>query len=129
MQTALLFKFRLFGAIGAHLTWRQRAVGISFDLKHLIQAPLALIYLANIIGTYLSGYLGGLMRRKYLLSGIYIVRSAAMLLFVALPVSEITVAGGLKELWARMVPGSDLEFRGSFNSPSLLFDAVAIAGK
>jgi PmbA protein len=48
---------------------------------------------------------------------------------IAYPVSEITVAGGLKELWARMVPGSDLEFRGSFNSPSLLFDAVAIAGK
>ncbi|GAA0653221.1 TldD/PmbA family protein [Brevundimonas lenta] len=48
---------------------------------------------------------------------------------IAWPVSEITVAGALKDLWARMVPGSDLEFRGSFNSPSLLFDAVAIAGK
>jgi MFS family permease len=52
---------------------------------------LALISLANIIGTYLSGYLGGLMRRKYLLSVIYLVRSAAMILFVALPVSEVTV--------------------------------------
>jgi MFS family permease len=52
---------------------------------------LAIISLANIIGTYLSGYLGGLMRRKYLLSGIYIVRSAAMILFVTLPVSEVTV--------------------------------------
>ena len=52
---------------------------------------LAVISLANIIGTYLSGYLGGLMRRKYLLSVIYLVRSAAMILFVALPVSEVTV--------------------------------------
>jgi MFS family permease len=52
---------------------------------------LAIISLANIVGTYLSSYLGGLMRRKYLLSGIYIVRSAAMILFVALPVSEVTV--------------------------------------
>lgn len=52
---------------------------------------LAIISLANIIGTYLSGYLGGLMRRKYLLSVIYLVRSAAMILFVALPVSEVTV--------------------------------------
>jgi MFS family permease len=52
---------------------------------------LAVISLANIIGTYLSGYLGGLMRRKYLLSIIYLVRSAAMILFVALPVSEVTV--------------------------------------
>lgn len=47
----------------------------------------------------------------------------------AWPVSEVTVAGNLKDLWARLVPGSDLEFRGGFNSPSLLFDAVAIAGK
>lgn len=47
----------------------------------------------------------------------------------AWPVSEITVAGNLKDLWARMQPGSDLEFRSSFNSPSLLIDAVAIAGK
>lgn len=45
------------------------------------------------------------------------------------PVNEITVAGNLTDLWARLVRGSDLEFRGSFNSPSLLFDGVAIAGK
>ena len=47
----------------------------------------------------------------------------------AYPVSEITVAGNLADLWMRLVPGSDLEFRGGFNSPSLLFDGVAIAGK
>ena len=47
----------------------------------------------------------------------------------AWPVSEITVAGNLKDLWARMRPGSDLEFRSAFNSPSLLIDSVAIAGK
>lgn len=48
---------------------------------------------------------------------------------IAYPVSEITVAGNLIDLWARLVPGSDLEFRGGFNSPSILFDGVAIAGK
>ncbi len=47
----------------------------------------------------------------------------------AYPVSEVTVAGNLIDLYARLVRGSDLEFRGSFNSPSLMFDAVAIAGK
>jgi len=45
------------------------------------------------------------------------------------PVSEVTVAGKLTDLYPRMQRGSDLEFRSSFNSPSLLFDAVAIAGK
>jgi len=47
----------------------------------------------------------------------------------AYPVSEVTVAGNLKDLYRRMERGSDLEFRGSFNAPSLLFDAVSIAGK
>lgn len=55
VQTALMFKLRLFGAVGKHLTWKQRLVGISFDLKHLIQAPLALIYLA-LPFTLLCGY-------------------------------------------------------------------------
>ena len=48
---------------------------------------------------------------------------------VAYPVSEVTVAGKLTDLWSRMERGSDLEFRSSFNSPSLMFDGVAIAGK
>ena len=55
VQTAIMFKLRLFGAVGKHLTWRQRAVGMSFDLKHLVQAPLALIYLA-LPFTLLCGY-------------------------------------------------------------------------
>ncbi|HYC73425.1 TldD/PmbA family protein [Brevundimonas sp.] len=48
---------------------------------------------------------------------------------VAYPVSEVTVAGKLTDLYARLQRGSDLEFRGANNSPSLMFDAVAIAGK
>nr|WP_314525966.1 TldD/PmbA family protein [uncultured Brevundimonas sp.] len=48
---------------------------------------------------------------------------------IAYPVSEVTVAGKLTELYLRIERGSDLEFRGGFNVPSLMFDAVAIAGK
>lgn len=47
----------------------------------------------------------------------------------AYPVSEVTVAGVLPDLYKRLVVGADLEFRSSFNTPSLLIDAVAIAGK
>lgn len=47
---------------------------------------------------------------------------------IAYPVSEITIAGSLPEIYQRLVPGSDLEFRGSINSPSLLVEGVAIAG-
>lgn len=52
---------------------------------------LSIIALANVAGTYLCGYVGGLYRRKHLLAYIYLLRSAAMAAFVALPVSEPTV--------------------------------------
>jgi PmbA protein len=48
---------------------------------------------------------------------------------IAYPVSEITVAGNLLDIFGRLVPGSDLEIRGSANAPSLLVDALAIAGR
>ena len=48
---------------------------------------------------------------------------------LAYPVTEITVAGNLIDIYRRVVAGSDLEIRGASNSPSLLVDALAIAGK
>jgi PmbA protein len=45
------------------------------------------------------------------------------------PVAEITVAGNLIDIYGRLVPGSDLELRGAANSPSLLVDGLAIAGR
>ncbi|MGI8841469.1 MAG: TldD/PmbA family protein [Caulobacteraceae bacterium] len=48
---------------------------------------------------------------------------------IAYPVTEITVAGNLIDIYARAIPGSDLEYRGSVNAPSILIDALAIAGK
>jgi PmbA protein len=47
---------------------------------------------------------------------------------IAYPVNEITVAGNLIDIYARLVPGADLEIRGASNAPSLLVDALAIAG-
>jgi PmbA protein len=46
----------------------------------------------------------------------------------AYPVTEITVAGNLIELYARLIPANDLELRGSTNAPSILIDGMAIAG-
>lgn len=48
---------------------------------------------------------------------------------IAYPVNEITVAGNLIDIYGRLVAGADLEIRGSANSPSLLVDGLAIAGK
>jgi MFS family permease len=52
---------------------------------------LAIIALANVAGTYLFGHLGGLLRRKYLLSVLYFIRAGAMAMFVLLPLSEASV--------------------------------------
>ena len=48
---------------------------------------------------------------------------------LAYPVTEITVAGNLIDIYARLVPGSDLEFRGATNAPSVLIPDLAIAGR
>ena len=48
---------------------------------------------------------------------------------LAFPVTEITVAGNLVDIYARLIPGSDLETRGHINAPSLLVDALSIAGR
>ncbi|MEO0320028.1 MAG: TldD/PmbA family protein [Pseudomonadota bacterium] len=44
------------------------------------------------------------------------------------PVSEITIAGNILEMYATLVPANDLEFTGSTNAPSLLIPAMTIAG-
>ncbi len=54
-------------------------------------AGLAIISLANVIGTYLCGYLGGFMRRKYVLSAIYLLRSLAITIFVLAPLTELSL--------------------------------------
>lgn len=46
----------------------------------------------------------------------------------AFPVSEITVAGNLKDIYARLIPGGDLDRRGGLDAPSLLVDDLTIAG-
>ena len=48
---------------------------------------------------------------------------------ITYPVAEITVAGNLKDMFLRMVPLSDLEFRSARNSPSLMIDGMTIGGK
>jgi len=48
---------------------------------------------------------------------------------VLYPVSEITVAGNLIEMYQRLIPANDLVFRGASNAPSILIDDLAIAGR
>ncbi len=47
---------------------------------------------------------------------------------VAFPVSEITIAGNILEMYASAIPANDLEFLGSTNAPSILIASMTIAG-
>lgn len=45
------------------------------------------------------------------------------------PVSELTVAGNLIDMYARLVPANDLEYRFGINAPSLMVEGLTIAGR
>ena len=68
---------------------------------------IAVIGLFNMIGTYTAGYLGGKLRKNYLLSAIYFARSIVILVFFQLPISEASVmvfAAAIGLLWLSTVP-------------------------
>ncbi len=48
---------------------------------------------------------------------------------IAYPVSEVTVAGNLKDMFLRLTPADDLVFRTGTDAPSLRIDGMTVAGK
>ena len=47
---------------------------------------------------------------------------------IAFPVSELTVAGNLKDMFANLTPADDLEFRFGTNAPTIRIDGMTVAG-
>jgi PmbA protein len=48
---------------------------------------------------------------------------------LAYPVSEITIAGNLKDMFQALTPADDLTFRYGTNAPTLRIDGLTIAGR
>jgi len=70
-------------------------------------AALAIVALANVAGTYICGQLGMQYRRKHLLAYLYLVRAAAMAIFIVAPLSEASVyafAFAMGVTWLGTVP-------------------------
>jgi len=44
------------------------------------------------------------------------------------PVSELTIAGKLPEMFAQMTPADDLAFKYSVNTPTLRVEGMTVAG-
>lgn len=83
-----------------------RSMGIT-STSTLGAVSIALIGLFNIGGTLLAGWLGNKYSRKYLLSGIYFLRTLVAALFIMFPITPTTVvlfSISMGALWLATVP-------------------------
>ena len=74
---------------------------------HLGMHAIALVGLFNIFGSFLAGWLGGRYTKKYLLSGIYLLRSIIITVFLLLPITTGSVyvfSALMGFLWLSTVP-------------------------
>jgi MFS family permease len=68
---------------------------------------LAMVGLFNIVGSISAGYIGGRFSKKYSLAAIYFLRSVAIVLFITLPLSPLSVyvfSAAMGLLWLSTVP-------------------------
>jgi MFS family permease len=90
--------------IGVHLPAYLADHGLP---PHVAVTSLALVGLFNIIGTYATGWLGGRLPKRYILSFIYFARAAVIAIFIFAPLSAVSVyvfAMALGLLWLSTVP-------------------------
>ncbi|BAK85036.1 TldD/PmbA family protein [Komagataeibacter medellinensis] len=78
------------------------------------------IYVTELMGSAINGITGDYSRGA---SG-FMIRGGVL----AEPVAELTVAGNLNDMFARLVPASDLTFRMATNAPTIRIDDMVIAG-
>lgn len=79
------------------------------------------VFITELIGQGVNGVTGDYSRGA---SGFLIENGT-----VSHAVSEITIAGNLKEMFARIIAANDLVFRRAINVPTLRIDGMTIAGE
>jgi MFS family permease len=90
--------------IGVHLPSYLKDHGLGIEVS---TGALMLIGLFNIFGTYAAGSLGQRFPKRYLLSAIYGLRAVAIALFIAVPLTPLSVyvfAAVIGFLWLSTVP-------------------------
>ena len=78
------------------------------------------LYITELIGMGVNGVTGDYSRGA---AGFWIEKGQ-----IAYPVSELTVAGNLVEMFTMMTPASDLEFRYGTDAPTVRIDEMMVAG-
>lgn len=93
---------------------RQSPQELMGDIKHGL-------YVTELIGMGVNGVTGDYSRGA---AGFLIVDGQ-----IAEPVSEITIAGNLKEMFPRLTPANDLQFRFGTDAPTVRIDGMTVAGR
>jgi PmbA protein len=78
------------------------------------------LYITSLMGQGVNGVTGDYSRGA---AGFWIENGQ-----IAYPVSEITVAGNLKDMFRNLTPASDLERRYGIDAPTLRIDGMTVAG-
>lgn len=90
--------------IGVHMPSYLKDHGLTQDVATV---ALALIGLFNVIGTYTAGTLGQHLPKRYILSTIYALRSVAIVVFLNVPLTPMSVyvfSAVMGVLWLSTVP-------------------------
>ncbi len=77
-------------------------------------------YVTELIGMGVNGVTGDYSRGA---AGYWIENGN-----VTYPVSEITIAGNLKDMFRNLTPANNLEFRYGVNAPTIRIEGMTIAG-
>ena len=78
------------------------------------------LYVTELIGFGVNGVTGDYSRGA---GGFWIENGE-----IAFPVTELTIAGNLKDMFLNLTPANDLEFRYGTNSPTVRIDGMTVAG-
>jgi MFS family permease len=90
--------------IGVHMPSYLKDKGFGPEVA---TTALALIGLFNVVGTYTAGALGQRLAKRHILSAIYLLRSVAIVAFLLLPLTPLSVyifAAVMGVLWLSTVP-------------------------
>jgi PmbA protein len=77
-------------------------------------------YVTELMGMGINGVTGDYSRGA---AGFWIEKGQ-----LAFPVSEVTVAGNLKDMYLRLTPADDLEFKTGNDAPTVRIDGMTVAG-
>ncbi|MGE3623330.1 MAG: TldD/PmbA family protein [Bdellovibrionales bacterium] len=77
-------------------------------------------YVTELMGSGVNGVTGDYSRAA---AGFWIESGT-----IAFPVSEVTIAGNLKDMFLNLTPASDLEFFYGFDAPTLRIEGMTVAG-